>query len=84
MRGKRPSNENDLQGNAWVFTGIGHARAVHQVILHTAGFIADTHDSSLDTSFFCKAIGADLPLGTNHGPRVRGECPASGGARGRA
>jgi hypothetical protein len=25
--------------------------AVHQVILHTPGFIADTHDSSLNTGF---------------------------------
>ena len=54
MRGKRPSHGNDLQGNAWVFRGIDHARAVHQVILHTPGFIADTHDSSLNTGLFAK------------------------------
>jgi hypothetical protein len=54
MQGKHPSKGSALQGNAWVFPGIGHARAVHQVILHTPGFISDTHNSSLDTGLFAK------------------------------
>jgi hypothetical protein len=56
MPRKRPSQWSDLQGNAWVFLGINHARAVHQVILYTPGFISDTHDSSLDTGFFAKQL----------------------------
>jgi hypothetical protein len=54
MRWKRPSQRSDLQGNVWAFLGINHAQAVYQAILHTPGFIADTHDSSLDTGFFAK------------------------------
>ena len=54
MNKKRPSKASELQGHAWAFASINDARAVYQTALANPGFIADTHDSSLDTGFFAK------------------------------
>jgi hypothetical protein len=68
MQGKHPSTGNDQHGNAWVFPGINHARAVHQVIPHTPGFISDMHDSSLNTGFFADRPVLIFPWGPTMDP----------------
>jgi hypothetical protein len=51
MRQPRPIKASELQGNAWTFASINHARAVYETALAKPGFIFDTHDRSLDTGF---------------------------------
>jgi hypothetical protein len=54
---KRPNKAGELQGNAWVLRSLNDARAVHQTVFATSGFISDTHDRSLDPGFV-----ADRPV----------------------
>jgi hypothetical protein len=53
----RPIKASKLQGNAWAFASINHARAVNQTALAKPGFISGMHDRSLATGFV-----ADRPV----------------------
>ena len=51
MNKKRPLKAGELQGTAWALRSLNHARAVHQTVFATPGFVSDTHDRSLNPGF---------------------------------
>jgi hypothetical protein len=70
---RRPIKAGELQSHAWVLRSLNDARAVHQTVFATSGFISDTHDRSLDPGF----VASRLVLIFLWGPTMHQEPVAS-------